>query len=120
MIDIQLGQGDSDNIPVILNEAGVGSDLTGAVVKLILSDLAGTFKFEIICLEGIRDPITDEIITEFSAGGITVPIAGIHTVDDGYSYGEFIVTISNRQVTFLNGDTYFVMNVIKKLENSGG
>lgn len=117
MVDIQLGQGDSDNIPVILNEAGTGSDLTGAVVKLILADLAGVFKFEITCLEGIRDPSTDEIVTEFSAGGITVPIASTHTVDDGYSYGEFIVTIGNRQVTFLNGDDYFVMNVIKKLEN---
>lgn len=115
MVDIQLGQGDSDNIPVILSEDGTGSDLTGTVVKLILVDVVGTFKFEITCLEGIRNPITNEMVTGFSSGGITVPITDTHTVDNGYFYGEFVTTIGNRQVTFLNGDRYFVMNVIKKL-----
>lgn len=116
MVDIRLGQGDSDNIPVILNEAGAGSDLTGADVKLILVDVAGTFKFEITCLEGIRDPITDEIVTAFSSGGITVPITDTHTAENGYFYGEFVTTLGNRQVTFLNGDNYFVMHIIKKLK----
>lgn len=118
MIDIQLGQGDSDDIPVILKEAGIGSDLTGWVVKLLLG------KYEITCLEGIKDPGTDTIVTEFADGGITVPITGAHTVDPGYMEGEFIATNGDRQVTFLNDDDpnqsnqpYFVMQVIKKLEN---
>jgi hypothetical protein len=114
MVEITLGQGDSDDIPVILIEDGIGCDLTGCVVKLLLGDMQGVGKYEITCTEGIRDS-DGEIVTAFSEGGITVEILPDHTVDEGFLLGEFTATIGDRQVTFEKVDgNYLVMEVRKK------
>ena len=115
MVDIQLGQGDSDDIPVVLTEDGKGSNLNGSVVHFVLSDELGNGKYDIICAEGIKDQVTNEIITEFSVGGITIPITGVHTKDTCELFGEFIVMAGDKQVTFSNDDNYVTMKVKRKL-----
>ena len=108
--DIELGQGDSDEVGVILKENNIGSDLTGAIVKFHMMNNRG-IEYEIDCESGIKDPFTKEIITPKSEGGVTILFTSVHTEISGTFYGKFIVILLGKQVSFPSGNQYIKVRI---------
>jgi hypothetical protein len=88
--DIELGQGDSDEVEKTLTDADGAINLTGATVECIMKNDLGTKRYEIDCT--VNSPAT--------AGKITIPFTDTETEFDGLFFYELKVTIAGDQYTF--------------------
>lgn len=86
---IELGQGDSRGVDVILKAAGVGIDLTLATVKFNMTNQDGTVHHEINCKKG---SVYQENTIFALNGGMTIPFRSIHSATVSTYYGEFVIT----------------------------
>ena len=88
--DIELGQGDSDEIEKTLSDAEGVIDLTNASVKCIMKSDIGTIRHEITCR--IQSPAT--------SGKIIIPFTETETSIHGLYYYEIKLTLDGTQHTF--------------------
>jgi len=138
--DISLGQGDSDDIGIVLLDQGIGANLSNYDVFFLLSDKLGA-SWKIQCNAGasihitsynysLLKPTADKFEIDMSIGevvnftkaqgGVTIPLTSTHTSEDGTLFGEFIaVAPGGQQVTFSNDDNYYTVRIKKKLYASG-
>jgi hypothetical protein len=129
--DIELGQGDSDDIGIVLISKGSPANLSNFTVSCIISDGLGGTPVIITCNDGATISITsdnylllgqtsDKIGTDVSLtkaqGGVTIPITATTTQNSGTFSLEFLaVDTNNKQVTFSNNENYYTMHITKKL-----
>lgn len=97
MTTIYLAQGDSVDIPLRLSNGSTGTNLTGSSVTFVMKSKFGTDSHSIQCLQGAASG-NDTI--PFSNGGITVPFTSEHTAKELLYFGNVIVTMLGKQVTF--------------------
>lgn len=105
--DIELGLGDTDNIPSILKAGGVPVNLTGAAVTFSMTSESGV-SLDIECVEGAL--VNGEYVG-FDEGGVTVPFTSTHTATADLFFGKFLVVFDGDQVTFPKGDDYISVKI---------
>lgn len=102
--DIELMQGDSAEVAIVLKENGIGVNLTGCSVVLSMRNDATTVEHDIACNMGAtinRELPTQETIP-FTEGGITVPFTATHTATDGLYFASITKNLFGEQSTFPN------------------
>lgn len=105
--DIELCQGDTETVNVVLKSKGVGANLTGATVTFTMINAAGD-EFDITCLPGAT---VDDVSVPASSGGVRIPFTGTHTVKADLFQGKFIVTILGVPTTFPSGRDYVSVRI---------
>lgn len=103
--DIELGQGDTDSIGVVLKENGTGANLTSGTVVFSMKNDMGTIEYDITCIPGAT---IDGVDVLFSEGGVTIPFTDTHTSSPGTFFGIFHVTILGKQTTFPSSENISV------------
>jgi hypothetical protein len=97
--DIELGQGDSDNIPVSLTENGVAVNLSMASISFCMKSDVSSTNFNIPCNLGAI--INGESIPAKN-GAVTIPFSKSNTSVSGIFLGEFKVSRFGSVCTFPN------------------
>ena len=97
--DIELGQGDSDNIPALLKENGVAVDLKGASISFCMKSDVSSTNFNIPCTPGA---IINGESSPAKNGAVTIPFSKSNTSVSGIFFGEFKVTRFGSVCTFPN------------------
>jgi hypothetical protein len=105
--DIDLGQGDSDDVGVLLTENGIGSNLTGGTIKLSMKTDTGTKK-EVTCLAG---GIVNGVNYTLAQGGITIPFTPTETATPSVYRGKIIVSMLGSQATYPSGQESITVTV---------
>lgn len=102
--DIELMQGDSAEVAVVLKENGIGVDLTGCSVVLSMRNDTATVAHDITCNMGatINRGLPTETVIPLTAGGITVPFTATHTASHGLYFGSITKTLFGERSTFPN------------------
>lgn len=108
--DIELGQGDSEDVGIILKENGVAKDLTDTTIVFSMVNEAG-ISYDITCSGGAD--INGEDVA-FSAGGVTLPISSTHTATPTTFFGKFIITYLGVQSTCPRGNNYISVKIWEK------
>jgi hypothetical protein len=97
---IELGQGDSRDVDVILQGAGIGADLTLSTdINFVMKNDLGTIRHSIPCQKGST---YKGVYVSPGHGGITIPITDTHTKTPDTYFGEFVVIWVDGQKTFPN------------------
>lgn len=99
--DIEIGQGDTDSIPAVLKENGVGFNLTGTTITFSLKNDLGSITYDITCLPGA---IVNGVTVPFTEGGITIPFSSTETAASGLFFGVIKVNIFGQVKTFPNSE----------------
>lgn len=97
--DIELGNGDSEDVSVVLTENGVAIDLTGTSVTFCMQLDVGTTGYTIPCIHGAR--IKGESISS-KFGAVSIPFSPQHTSQKGIFLGEFKVSRFGKVSTYPN------------------
>jgi hypothetical protein len=105
--ELELNQGDSNNIGMLLKSGGVGVDLTGSAVTFSMKNEAGT-EFDIQCVQG--GTVNGQVYL-FSEGGITVPFTSTHTVAAGVFQGKVTTVKDSVQKTFPSSNVYITVKI---------
>ena len=105
--ELELNQGDSNDVGMLLKEGGVGVDLTGSTVTFSMKNEAGV-EFNIICTQG--GTVNGTAYT-FAQGGITVPFTALHTVNADVFQGKAYADKSSVQKTFPSSNTYITVKI---------
>ena len=105
--ELELNQGDSNDVGMLLKENGVGVSLTGSVVTFSMKNEAGV-EFDIICTQG---GTVNGVVYTFAQGGITVSFSSTHTHDAGVFQGKVIAVKSSVQKTFPSSNTYITVKI---------
>jgi hypothetical protein len=105
--ELELSQGDSVDVGMLLKEGGVGVDLTDSVVTLSMKNEAGV-EFDIVCTQG--GTVNGTTYT-FEEGGITVPFSALHTVNAGVFQGKVYAVKTSVQKTFPSSNTYITVKI---------
>lgn len=82
--NIEIGQGDTETIPAVLKEDGVGVDLTGNVITFRMINDLGSLDYDITCTPGATangSPVPP------TAGGITIPFSSKESEASGLFFG---------------------------------
>lgn len=109
---IELGQGDSRDVDIILQGAGIGADLTLATdINFVMKNDLGTIRHSIPCQKGST---YKGVYVSPSHGGITVPVGATHTATPGTYFCEAVVSFASGQKTFPNAG-YVEMKIKKAL-----
>lgn len=106
--DIELGQGDSDSVGVVLKENGTGANLTGSTVIFAMKNDLGTIEHNITCTSGATINGASVLL---SNGGVTIPFTDVHTTTPGTYFGNFQVTILGKQTTFPSNGIYINVRI---------
>lgn len=104
--DINLGQGDSDNIDAVLLANGSGANVTGATIVFSMKNDLGTVEHDITCSPGTS--------TAASAGGIIIPFTATETATPGLYFARIHVTLLDIQTTFPSSG-YLTVKIEKAL-----
>lgn len=104
--DINLGQGNSDNVDAVLLENGSGANVTGASIVFSMKNDLGTIEHDITCTEGVETPA--------SAGGIIIPFTSVETEIPGLYFAKVVVTLQEVQTTFPSSG-YLTVKIEKAL-----
>lgn len=105
--DIELGQGDSDSIGVLLKVNGSGANLTDSQVMFSMKNESET-EFAITCRSGAF--VNGSPYSE-TQGGTTIPFTSIHTAAAGIFKGKFTVTKGDVKTTFPSGSDYISVRI---------
>ena len=108
---IELNQGDTDRVPFVLKEDGVGIDLTRCSVTFVMKLISGTTKYTIDVTPGAT---VDGVPVLYSAGGVTVLFSSVETATAGDYYGYFSVDEFGEIRTFPTVSSNYVRVVINK------
>jgi hypothetical protein len=109
--DIEFKVGDADIVGAQLKENGVGINLTGYTVSLVMKSSAGD-RVTIPCtlngtVNGVSVPAT--------AGGVTIPFAATHTATAGNYRFEFLISNGTTVARIPSGNNYFTLTVWEAL-----
>jgi hypothetical protein len=104
--DINLTQGDSDNVDFILKADGVGVNIAGADVIFAMRNDLGTVEHDITCLPGVKTPPSD--------GGGIIPFTFVETEIPGLYFAKVVVTLQGVQTTFPSSG-YLTVKIEKAL-----
>lgn len=105
--ELELNQGDSNDVGMLLKENGVGVDLTGSAVTFSMKNEAGV-EFNITCTQG---GTVNGVAYAFAQGGITVPFTSLHTVEACVFQGKVTAVKSSVQKTFPSSNTYITVKI---------
>lgn len=105
--ELELNQGDSNDVGMLLKENGIGVSLTGSAVTFSMKNEAGV-EFDIVCAQSST---FNGIVYTFAQGGITVPFTSVHTHDAGVFQGKVTAVKSSVQQTFPSGNTYITVKI---------
>lgn len=105
--ELELNQGDSNEVGMLLKENGVGVVLTDSTVVFSMKNEAGV-EFDIACSQG---GTVNGTIYSFAQGGITVPIGSTHTATPCVFQGKVIATKSSIQKTFPSSNIYITVKI---------
>lgn len=102
--DIELMQGDSASVAIVLKENGIGVDLTGCTVTLSMINDISTVEHDIVCQPGavLNAGTPSEETVPFTEGGITVPFTATHTATDGLYFASITKNLFGERSTFPN------------------
>jgi hypothetical protein len=98
-----LGQGDTQDIDETIYIKNAVADLTNATVIFCMRNLEDV-EYNIICK--VKSPAT--------AGVVTIPFTSVETEISGLFYGEFIIIIAGKQITYspLDYFTIFIKDAL--------
>lgn len=105
--ELELNQGDSNNIGMLLKENAVGSDLTGATVTFSMKNESGV-EHNIACQPG---GTVNGTVYSFAQGGVTVPFTATHTASAGVFQGKITVLKYGAQKTYPSSNTYITVRI---------
>lgn len=109
--ELELNEGDSNNVGMLLKAAGVGVDLTGSVVTFSMKNEAGT-EFNIACTQG---GTVNGVSYTFAQGGITVPFSSTHTASAGVFQGKVTAVKESVQKTYPSSNTYITVKIWEEI-----
>ncbi|MCK9310678.1 MAG: hypothetical protein M0P26_00205 [Bacteroidales bacterium] len=105
--ELELNQGDSINVGMLLKEGGVGVNLTGSIVTFSMKNEAEV-EFNIVCAQG--GTVNGKTYT-FEEGGITVPFSAVNTVNANVFQGKVYAVKAAVQKTFPSSSTYITVKI---------
>jgi hypothetical protein len=97
---IEIGQGDGEDVPAILKEDGIGADLSGAtsIIFVMRKDLRGN-RYEVPCNDGA---IINGVTIPKKRCGMSIAFSEANTPVPGDYFGKFLVTIDGAPKSFPN------------------
>lgn len=102
---IELGQGDSDYVDVVLSENGTAADLSGYTLTFSMSK--GKTEFPIPC--------TTNETTPLSEGGARISFTEVETAYAKTYEGKIYAVMGGEQVTFPSGNEYIIVKIYPKV-----
>jgi len=110
--DINLNQGDTNDIAVILKAQDVGANLADADITFVMNNSAGVL-YSIPCTKDATTPDGNDV--KAKDGGITIPFDPTHTSVPGQFSGQFLVMQDSAQTTFPSDGGYLKVMVWESL-----
>lgn len=105
--DIELGQGDSEIIGVILKENNVPVNLSGYQISFVMANEED---------DPFTIPCVDHPTVLANAGGTGIPFTSIHTTNADLFFGKlYAVDVLGRQVTYPSGNDYLSVKIWGKV-----
>ena len=105
--DLELNQGDTQEVGMLLKDKGVGVDLTGSTVTFSMKNEVGS-EFDIACGQG--GTVNGQFYT-FAQGGITVTFTTAHTGAADVFQGKVCAVKGTLQKTFPDKNKYITVKV---------
>jgi recombinational DNA repair protein (RecF pathway) len=107
--DIELMQGDSASVAIVLKENGIGVDLTGCTVTFSMINDISTVEHDIVCQP-------EAVINAGTPSEETVPFTATHTATDGLYFASITKNLFGEQSTFPNTG-YITIKINKSVLN---
>ena len=111
MSDIEFKVGDADIVGAQLKENGVGINLTGYTVSLIMKSSAG----DRITIPCTLNAVVNGVSVPATSGGVTIPFTAVHTETAGNYRCEFLISDGDTTAHIPSGNNYLTMTIWEAL-----